>query len=157
MNFRKIASALVLLLLPLAVFAQFAGQQVTAITPLTRDLGAVITFTGISPSTVNSAALSGYNVTRVICVYNQASHTNSTQSTTMAIQNYDAASASWYQAIISAAITADTTPTYITIGPGAATTTNVSVNIPVAATWRVQIVETGAGSTTTGTVGCSVQ
>lgn len=148
------AAALCALAVP--SFSQPAGN-IQAITPLTRDLGSIRTMTAQGAATVTSADQTGYNVSRVICVFNQASHTG-TPSSTFSIQNKDAASGNYYTLVTSSAITADTTPTPLAAGAGVATASNAAIGSPVAAIWRVSA--TIGGSATpivTGTIGCSVQ
>jgi hypothetical protein len=143
-------------LLAAAPIAQ-AVENFNAITPLTRDLGALVRMTAQGAATVTSADQSGFNASRVICVFNQASHTG-TPSSTFKIQNKDGASGAYYDLIVSAAITDDTTPTAIYAGAGLAATTNVSAVIPLARTWRVSVTVGGTATPkVTGTVGCSVQ
>lgn len=135
--------------------AQPAGA-IQSIYPLTRDLGALITFSSQGAATLVSADQSGYNVSRVTCVY-KATAQSGTPSTTINLQNKDRASGSYYTLISSAAITNSTT-TGLTAGAGVASTANVSAALPLAANWRVTA--TFAGTSTplsTGTVGCTVQ
>lgn len=140
-----------------AAFAQTPSGSVQAIAPLTRDIGAVKIFTGQAAATITSPDQTGYNVSRVACVFNMSTHTGS-PSTTFTIQNKDAASGLYYNVITSAAITADNTPTPLAAGGGVVTTTNVSAGFPVAAKWRVSIAVAGTSTpTVTGKVGCSVQ
>lgn len=151
----RLGAALAIALAASAAIAQSAGQ-VQAITPLTRDIGSVKTFTAQGAATVTSADQTGYNVARVVCVYRQSTSTGS-PSTTFKIQNKDAISAQYYDLVQSSAIT-DTTATKLAAGAGVATTANVSIGFPVAAKWRVSITVGGSSTpTVTGTVGCSVQ
>lgn len=136
------------------VLAQ-AGGTVNAVAPLTRDLGALVKLSAQGTGTVNSSDQTGFNITRIICVFNQASHTG-TPSSTFAIQNKDAASGAYYTLVTSAAITTDTTPTYLAVGD-VATAANVALSVPVARTWRVTTTVGGTTPTVTGTIGCSVQ
>jgi len=134
--------------------AQSSGS-VQAQNPLTRDIGAILTFATQVAATVNSADQSGFNVSRVTCVLNQSAEVG-TMSTTFKIQNKDAASGTYYDLITSAATTVNATPNAVTAGAGVATTTNVSANLPIARTWRVQAIVTGTTSMS-GTIGCSLQ
>ena len=144
------------LLVASSAFAQ-PTSATQSITPLTRDLGALKTLTAQGAATVNSADQNGYNVSRVVCVLNQASHTG-TPSTTFKLQNKDAASGAYYDLITSAATTADATPNFISAGAGVATTANVGAGVPLAKTWRVSVIVAGSATPViTGTVGCSVQ
>lgn len=139
-------------------FAQSSGQ-VQVVGPLTRDLGAVQTFTAQGAATVNSADQSGFNVSRVVCVFRQSTFTG-TPSVTFKIQNKDAKSGQYYDLITSSAITTSTSPSAISAGAGLTTAANVSNgNLPIAAKWRTSTVfATGTGTPlVTGTVGCSVQ
>jgi hypothetical protein len=136
--------------------AQSAGQ-VNVVAPLTRDIGAQITLAAEGSKTKNSVDESGFNVTRVVCVYNQTAHAGGTPSTVMNLQNKDAASGSYYTVVSTAAITGDTTPTPLAMGGDITTASNLAAGFPVARTWRVQIVVGGTGTVTTGTVGCSIQ
>lgn len=136
--------------------AQSSGQ-LQVVGPLTRDLGAIRTFTAQGAATVTSSDQNGFNVSRVTCVFNQASHTGS-PSTTFSIQNKDAASGGYVTLITSAAITADTTPGAIHAGAGVATTANIGAGVPIAKTWRVSATVGGSATpVVTGTIGCSVQ
>lgn len=149
-----------LALVSFSSFAQSSGA-IQVIAPMTRDPGALITHTAQSVTgTYSSADQSGFNVSRIVCTFNQSSWTGN-PSTTFLIQNKDAASGQYYTLVTSAAITSATSlnsPQYITAGPGAATTSNVSVNVPVARTWRVRTVLAGDSTPVVwGTVGCSVQ
>lgn len=151
----------VILLAVLAVSAASALAQpssaVQVIAPLTRDLGALKTLTAQGAATVTSADQTAYNVSRVVCVLNQASHTG-TPSTTFKIQNKDAASGAYYDLITSAATTADATPNFISAGAGVVTTANVGAGVPLAKTWRISATVGGSATPViTGTIGCSVQ
>jgi hypothetical protein len=140
-------------------FAQSSGA-IQAQSPMTRDIGALQTHSARVAGTTSSSDQSGFNVSRVVCVFNQTTYTGN-PSTTFLIQNKDAASGLYYTLITSAAITSATgvnTPQYITAGGGAATTANVSANVPIARTWRTRTVVAGSSTPiVTGTVGCSVQ
>ena len=140
----------------LSAMAQVQPQALQAITPMTRDAGALITLTARGAGTVNSVDQTGFNVTRIICVLNQSSHTG-TPSTTFVIQNKDKASGLYYNLLTSAATTADNTPQFIFVGPDVTATANVSAVAPIARTWRVQAIVAGTSPVVTGTVGCSVQ
>jgi hypothetical protein len=154
-------------LLAVAVIAAAAGLGANAfgqasgafqsIAPLTRDLGSIKTMTAQGAATITSADQSGFNVTRIICVFNQASHTGS-PSSTFKIQNKDAASGNYYDLVTSSAITSDATATPLAAGGDITTSANLAAGIPIAAKWRVSA--TIGGSSTpvvTGTIGCSVQ
>lgn len=140
-----------------SAFAQPAGA-VQTVGPLTRDIGAAITFAATVPSTVNSPDKSGFNVSRIVCAMRQTSQVGST-STTFAIQGKDAASGTYYTLLTSAAYTTaslnNTSP--IALGAGLTDSANVRIAMPVPATWRVQAVITGGTQVGAGTIGCSVQ
>lgn len=158
--FKSATFALALLLsFSVTALAQVgASGTVNAVQPLTRDVGAIQTFTNQVAATVTSADQSGFGVSRVICVYRQASFTG-TPSVTFAIQNKDAASGQYYTLITSGAVAAFVAVSPISAGAGVATTANIGAGVPVARTWRTSV--TFAGSSTpiivAGTVGCSVQ
>lgn len=158
---RKI-STLFFLLVALTLFSapvlpQSSGQ-LQAVTPLTRDLGSIRTFTATGASTVVSTDQSGFNVSRVVCTFNTTT-TSGAPSTTFSIQNKDVASGAYVSLITSSAQT--TTPTstaMISAGAGVATTANVGAGIPIARNWRVSATIGGTSTPTiTGTIGCSVQ
>lgn len=140
--------------------AQVASGAVQMIGPMTRDLGALQTHTARTAGTTSSDDQSGFNVSRIVCVFNQSSYTGN-PSTTFLIQNKDAASGQYYTLVTSAAITSATglnAPVAISAGAGVPTTTNVSANIPIARNWRVRTVVAGTSTPTVwGTVGCSAQ
>ena len=146
---------------PKPAYSQAAGA-IESIYPLTRDLGARITLTaqGAAPNTpVVSADQNGFNVSRVVCVFNQTTYTGS-PSVTFAIQNKDKVSGNYYTLVTSAATTtALNTPVYVAAGADLPNSSNLTQGAPIAQTWRV-IATAGTGSSTpvsTGTVGCSVQ
>ena len=126
-----------------------------SISPMTRSLGALTTLTAHAAGTVNTSDQSGYNISRVVCVFNQSAHTG-TPSTTFKIQNKDAASGAYYDLITSSAITGDATPTPLAAG-NIASSANLSASMPIAALWRVSTIIAGTTPVVTGTVGCSVQ
>lgn len=132
-----------------------AAGQVQVVGPLTRDNGAIQTLTAQGAATLNSADQSGFNVTRVICVFRQSA-TGGTPSTTFSIQNKDAASGQYYSIITSAAITANSV-NFITAGGDVTTTTNVGAGVPIARTWRTSTTVGGTTPAVTATIGCSVQ
>ena len=138
--------------------AQFQGQQVQSVTPLTRDLGAIVTFAAkTSTATVTSADQSGFGVARVVCALTQSTITGS-PSTTFKIQNKDGASGLYYDLIVSAAITTSTAPNAIAAGSGMTSVSNVAYNFPLARYWRVSATINGASPAgITGTIGCAVQ
>lgn len=149
--------SLILLVLPGAVQAQPAGT-LNAQTPMTRELGALITRTAnTGAGTINSANQSGFNVARVQCVYN-ITVVSGTVSNTFKIQGYDGASQQYYDMITSAAISSTTT-NVIAAGADLTNTANVTTSTyMIPRIWRVVIVAaTGSSPQWTGTVGCNVQ
>lgn len=137
------------------VFAQSAGQ-VQAQTPLTRDIGAILSLSTQAPGTVNSADQSGFNASRVVCVITQTANTGGTAAT-LTIQNKDAASGLYYNLVTSASVSVNGMVSPITAGVGITTVSNVSSNThPLARTWRASVVLTG-GTNWTGKVGCNLQ
>ena len=157
---RVLLAVLTIAALAIPAYAQVSSGALQVIGPMTRDPGALQTHTARTAGTTNSSDQSGFNASRLVCVFNQSSYTGD-PSTTFSIQNKDAASGQYYTLVTSAAITSATglnAPQYITAGPGNATTTNVSVNVPIARNWRVRTVVAGNSTPTVwGTVGCSVQ
>lgn len=148
-----LALALVAGLIAGNAIAQSSGS-VQAQTPLTRDIGAIQTFSSSTANTYNSADQSGFNVSRVICAFNTTSRTG-TPTATVAIQNKDAASGAYYSLITSSSISSNTTTT-VAAGAGLPAVANVSGALPIARTWRTQVVISGTTSYN-GTVGCSLQ
>ena len=125
--------------------------------PYNSDFGAVLTNTARVPGTYNSVQESNTSYVGVICTWNQTAASGS-PSTTIAIQGYDSASATYQQLAISGALTATGTPTSVMVSPGIASSglpnSGVSVLFHLPRYWRVQEVITGANTTSTGTVGC---
>lgn len=155
---RILAVALMAVAASMAVpaLAQSAAT-VNALTPMTRDLGAIKTMTAQVAATVTSADQTGYNVSRVVCAYNQTTVVGTSPTVVFSIQNKDNASGGYYNVISSGTVTSATTmPVAISAGGGVATTANVGAGIPVARYWRVAAVVSGSTSVT-GTIGCSVQ
>lgn len=150
-----VMAAMIALLSCNLALGQAAGA-VQSITPMTRDLGNIRTMTAQGAGTIVSSDQTGFNVSRVTCVFNSASQSG-TPSSTFKIQNKDAASGLYYDLVTSAAITAANTPTPISTGAGVSTVTNVAAGLPVARTWRVSATVGGTTPSITGTIGCSVQ
>lgn len=136
-------------------FAQPAGS-IQAQTPLTRETPAsILTLTAAGAGTTNSADQSGYNASRVSCVFRQSA-SGGTPSTTFAIQGKDSVSGQYYTILTSAAITGNSVnPIYV--GAGLATTANVSAAVPISRFWRVTATVAGTSPVVTATVGCSIQ
>lgn len=132
------------------------GGAVQSIAPMTRDLGALITLAARATGTVNSADQNGFNVSRIICLYNQTT-TTLLSSATITLQNKDAASGAYYTLLTTAAIASPVQAFPFGAGIGM-TNTTTAANLPIARTWRIQLIAGGTtASTITGTVGCSVQ
>ena len=126
--------------------------------PYNSDFGAVLTNTARVPGTYNSVQESNTSYVGVICTWNQTAASGS-PSTTIAIQGYDSASATYQQLGTTGALTATGTPTSIAVSPGIATSgvlpnSGVTVQMHLPRFWRLQEVITGANTTSTGTVGC---
>lgn len=132
------------------------SAAVQSINPLSRDLpAALVTLTAQGAGTVNSADQTGYNVSRITCVFRE-SVSGGTPSSTFAIQGKDAASGQYYTMLTSAAITTNSVnPIYA--GAGVTTTANVSAGLPIPRVWRVTTTVGGTTPAVTATIGCSVQ
>lgn len=164
------AAAILAAVTAIPVFGQPAAN-IQAITPMSRDTTALLNLAAVTSATspFSSADQSGFNVSRVICFYNQTS-SNSTVAPVISIQNKDAVSLQYYNVIavnapqVSAATVALAAGAGIT-GPAvgflvgqAASNVTSGTSIPVSRNWRVRVVH--AGGTTgaiTGTIGCSIQ
>src|SRR5258708_481056 len=131
-----------------------AAGQVQMIAPLTREIGAIVTLTAQGAGTVNSLDQSGFNVTRIICVFRE-SVSGGTPSSTFAIQNKDAASGQYYTLLTSAAITTNSVNP-ISVGADLPNVANVSQGLPIARTWRVTTTVGGPPPAVTATIGCSL-
>lgn len=118
------------------------------------DTGAILTLTAQAAGTVNSADQTNFSGSAVSCVFNQSTHTG-TPSTTFSIQYKDTASGLYVTVLTSAAITADATPTILSVGANSATA-NVSDTRHLVRTWRVSATVGGTTPAVTATVGCSV-
>lgn len=150
---RRIVLALALLAVTFVAHGQPQGSMYV-FNP-SRDIGNIRTLTGATLQTLTSSDQTNTGYRTAICVLSVTSQTG-TPSTTFSIQNKDAASGLYYSLITSAALTTATTSA-IAAGPGVATVTNVGSSLPLAAKWRVSASTTGAASTITGTIGCSLQ
>lgn len=144
-------------------FAQTAAN-INAITPLTRDTGAIVTMTSqTGPVSATSADQSGFNVSRVICVFSSSSSTGTAQ-VSFVIQNKDAVSAQYYTIATSATLAGTATQGRMTSSPlaaGAGVATGIvaglsSSSLPIARTWRVAAT-VSSGTIVSGTVGCNIQ
>lgn len=134
-------------------FSQPSGA-VQTIAPLTRDLPVLSTLTAQGAATVNSADQSGFNVSRITCVFRVASQSG-TPSTVLTIQGKDTASGQYYTLLTGAAVTAVSVNPYF-VGPGVQTTANVSAGLPIPRFWRTSAVVGGTTPSITGTIACSV-
>lgn len=148
---------LAVLALPQIALPQGQPQAITAVTPMTRDAGALKVLTAQGAGTVTTADQSGYNVSAVTCVFAQSTFTGS-PSTTFKIQNKDVASGLYYDLVTSSAITSSTAANFLAAGKDTSTTANVSIGYPIARYWRVSATVGGSSTpTVTATIGCSVQ
>lgn len=119
------------------------------------DTAALITLSAAGAGTTNSADQTNYNSRGANCAFNQSAHTG-TPSTTFSIQVKDIASGLYVTMLTSAAITADATPTMLTVSAGTPNTANVSDGRPLSRTWRVSATVGGTTPAVTATIGCSV-
>jgi hypothetical protein len=137
-------------LVPSAVFAQAQDNLPAVVT---------ITNTARPPNIVQSLGPLNSADNGVICTFNQASHTGS-PSTTIEIDFEDPTSNTWQQAVVSGAITADTTPTSVMVYPGIQTsslpTGMVAKGIKLPPIWSVKQSQTTGGATITGTTSCDL-
>jgi hypothetical protein len=119
----------------------------------------LVTLTAAGPATTNSVLFEalGQGLT---CMFLQSAHTGTTQSTTFSIQQNDLATGGFFTLATSAAITADATPSVITIypvvGPASVPTGMIFLNYKIPPLFRVQVIESGSASTITAKVGCTV-
>lgn len=123
--------------------------------PANHNTGAVLTLTAQAAGTVNGADQQNTFFRGVNCTFNQSSHTG-TPSTTFAIQVKDSVSAQYVTVVTSGAITADNTPSMLTMSAGAATVANVSDGRPLSRIWRITATVGGTTPVVTATVGCSL-
>jgi hypothetical protein len=131
---------------------------IQAIYPLTRDLGVLIKPASSGGGVYSSADQSGYNVSRVMCVYNVAASSGAPTTNSITIQNKDIASGLYYGVSTSGTAVTVNTPVYTANGAGLSVTNGATVGaVPVASKWRVQLNVGSAGAAVTGTVGCAVQ
>jgi hypothetical protein len=150
------ASALAILFGFAPVIAQ-AGPPTATLQnySLRYSVGAVQTLSTVGPSTVSSPAQTSALGSGLTCVYNQTAQSGSS-SVTWSIQSLaPGTTATWVTLISSTAVTTNTT-NMLSVGRGVATTANVGLGISLPAVWRTQVVESGASTTVTGTVGCDV-
>lgn len=131
--------------------------------PYNSDIGALITTTIGQPATgtVTSATQTNLDKVGVVCTYAQTASSGS-PSTTMSIQSYDAATASWNTMLSTAAIANPTSgaPYAAELRSGVAVsslpTNMVAQSLALPRTWRVQTVTTGSQASITAKVGCNL-
>ena len=156
---RALSGALAFVAAALVLTGVAFAQVPSSTGPYNSDFGVVITNTARPPSTVNSAQQSNTSYGGVWCTWNQTG-TSGSPSTTIAIQGYDSASATYQTMAISGALTANATPTSVMVYPSVTASSSVLANSGVSVSlhlpryWRVQQVSTGSTTTATGTVGC---
>jgi len=117
----------------------------------TYDTGVLITMANSGNTTINSTDQSNY-FSRGVIVSNNL--TIAAGNLTIKVQGKDTASGTYYD-ILDSAVISSTAFSTLTIYPGAPVTSNVSVNAPLPATWRVSAV-IGSTGNVTGTIGASV-
>lgn len=123
------------------------------------DLGAVLSSSAQGAATVTSAQFINGDGSGVVCTFNQGAKTN-TPSSTFSIQQYDAASDSYFTLVTSGAITANATPTPIAVYPGSQTASlpsgMVAIGVKLPRIWRVSVTVAGSSPTISYTVGCNM-
>jgi len=149
------------LLAAAALIASFAGAVEAQVSQPSQNRAIMAirtsyvtqTLTAVGPSTVNSNTFGGFgkNLTCTLLVTAQTGSPSSTWS----IQGLVPGTTTWVTLLTSAAVTAINTPSTMSIGPNITTAANVGLNAVVPDNWRTQVVETGGGSTVTGTVSCT--
>lgn len=149
-----VAAIAVALAIPVPSVAQPSGSF-QAITPLTRDIGNIRTLTAATAATYNSADVSGFNVSTVLCTIAASTKVGS-PTYTLSIQNKDAASGYYQNAITSPSLSSTGSGVAIAAGANLVDVAGTRSSTPIAATWRVSVVVSGTTSVT-GTVGCSVK
>jgi hypothetical protein len=140
-----------------------AAANINSVTPLTRDLGAILTVASKGAGAYNSVDQTGFNVSTIVCLYNQTAGTGTT-SNYISLQNKDAASGTYYGIATAGPMTTATGSQFVAMGKDLTSSTGTLsagynvISIPVARTWRVQGVVSGSATPqATFTVGCSVQ
>ena len=134
------------------------AANILATSQLSSDLGSLIKKASSSAGVYASTDQSGFNVSRVICVYNVAASSGAPTTNSINLQNKDIASGLYYGVATSGTAITVNTPVYAANGAGLSVTNGATVGaLPVAAKWRVVLNVASAGSAVTGTVGCSVQ
>lgn len=118
------------------------------------DTGVLLTLAAQGPGTVTSATVRNYDGSALMCVV-VTSAVSGSDSTVYTINGFDVASGTFYPILTSAAVTATGT---VVLRVGAYTAvTNLTANSPAPASFNLVAVESGASSTATATVGCTVQ
>jgi hypothetical protein len=166
---RVAAILLAVFFAPIAAYAQVPSTQ----PPYNVDLGSpgtsggtptpVITNTVRVPATFNSPQLGNLDKEGVICTFN-ATLSSGSPTVTFKIQNYDAASNSYYDLVTSGAQQAFSynvplsIVAHIGVVAGAVLPASIlsGASLPVSRFWRVQEIITGANTATTSTVGCNL-
>lgn len=121
---------------------------------------AVITNIAAGTGTYSSNIINNIAYAGALCTYNQTAHTG-TPLTTLEIDAYDEASATFQKWVTTGNVSADATPTSVEVYPGASLTTTptgmVIEALKLPRYFRVKEVVGGSnGSTVTGTVGCDL-
>jgi hypothetical protein len=118
----------------------------------------LITNTARAPATTNSATLTNLAYAGVLCTFNQTAASGS-PSTTIEIDMFDSASQTFQLLAISGASANNNLPVSIVVSPAIQTSSlparMVALQMHLPSKWRVSQVQTGANTTSTGTVGCN--
>jgi hypothetical protein len=157
---RRLLVSAVILAAAVIFAGPLARAQVPSVPPpYNVDLGALITNSARAPATVTSAQQDNLAYHGAECTFNQSAASGSS-STVFSIQFYDSASNTYQTLVTSGAITASATPTTIVVYPGIQTsslpTGMVALNMDLPRKWRVSQTNSGANTTTTGTIGCNL-
>lgn len=146
--------------------AQAQSPTPSVVGPYNVDLGGspsasqpLITLTSQGPGT-KTASISNIDQSGLVCTFKQSAVSGS-PSTTFEIDGYDSATATWNPLVVSDAVTTSTTNVYtIWAQPGLVSTdvpTNgVGKSVAVPRWARVSATVTGAGTATTGKIGCNL-
>lgn len=135
------------------VLAEASSGSLAYLQPGVFNSGALITLTAQGAGTVNSTDQINSASHGLKCVFTQTSHTG-TPSTTFAIQGKDASSGLYITYVTSAAISADNTPTPLTVYPGITSTANVSASDVLMRTWRATATVGGTTPSVNAIVDC---
>lgn len=161
---RTLALAVVAVLATMTLTTSFPNWAIAQVPsdpgPYNTDTGVLITNTLRTAGSVQTASQTNLSRKGVVCTYNQSANSG-TSSVTFSIQQFDAASNSWFTLVTSGAITANATPTPIGVYPGAQTASlpsgMVMAGLHIPRVWRVsQTVGGSGGPAVTGTVGCNL-